>query len=298
MAACSAESAFGHAGEAPGWGGVQPWVAVALPAAAALYASGCMRLWRRAGPGRGISRAAALRFALGWIALALALLPPVDTLAAELFSVHMLQHELLMVVAAPLLVTARPLEAWTWALPASWRGPLAGAARVRALRLAWSAASHPVGAWLAHAVALWAWHVPRFFEASLASRGVHELQHATFFASALLLWWSVLGRASRRDAASLGSLFTTMLHTGALGALLTFAPTVWYPAYATAGGSPMAALEDQQLGGLLMWAPGGLAYLVAGLAIVASWLRSSPGGASREAAGTRVPGLPTPARPE
>lgn len=277
----------------------EPWLVIALLVAAALYAVGCTRLWRRAGPGRGIPRGAAARFWSGWVALAAALASPVDTLAASLFSMHMVQHELLMVVAAPLLVTGRPLEAWTWALPARWRGPLAAFARARGARATWAGLVHPVGAWIAHALALWAWHVPAFFEASLASRGIHELQHASFLGTALLLWWSILGRGARHsDAASLGSLFTTMLHTGALGALLTFAPTVWYPTYAAAGAFGLAPLEDQQLGGLVMWAPGGLAYLVAGLAIVASWLRSSPGVASSAAAGTPRPGLAAPAHRE
>jgi cytochrome c oxidase assembly factor CtaG len=299
LAASFAPGAFAHAGEVPSSWTIEPWLVAALAASAALYVVGCARLWRRAGAGRGISRAAAARFALGWIALAAALLPPIDTMAAHLFSVHMVQHELMMVVAAPLLVTGRPLEAWTWALPATWRPLLAAATRVRPLRAGWKAATHPVGAWILHAVALWVWHAPRFFEASLASRGVHELQHASFLGTALLLWWSVLGRDARRNGAtSLGSLFTTLLHTGALGALLTFAPTVWYPTYAAAGAYGLTPLEDQQLGGLVMWAPGGLAYLVAGLAIVASWLRSSPAGASPAAAGTRGPGLPAPAHPE
>lgn len=272
--------------EAATWS-AEPWLLGLLAAGALLYGIGCMRLWRRAGPGRGISPGQSARFATGWLALAAALVSPVDALAATLFSMHMVQHELMMVVAAPLIVTGRPLEAWTWAMPASWRAPVAAAARAPGLGRAWGAMTHPAVAWMLHALALWLWHVPAFFEASLASRAVHELQHASFLGTALLLWWSVLGRGTRRsDAASLGSLFTTMLHTGALGALLTFAPTVWYATYARASAFGLAPLEDQQLGGLVMWAPGGLAYLVAGLAIVASWLRSSPAAASSAGAGT------------
>ena len=74
------------------------------------------------------------------------------------------------------------------------------------------------------------------------------------------------------EGASMASLFTTMMHTSALGALLTLAPTPWYAHYAQASIFGLSALEDQQLGGLLMWVPGGIAYLVAGLAIVAAWL--------------------------
>src|SRR5438067_1342998 len=108
---------------------VEPWLVACLAASAALYAVGVLRLWRRAGRGHGIGTAAVVRFALGWLALAAALVSPIDALGEALFWVHMVEHEILMVVAAPLLVTARPLEAWTWALPFSWRGAVARVGR-------------------------------------------------------------------------------------------------------------------------------------------------------------------------
>jgi cytochrome c oxidase assembly factor CtaG len=139
------------------------------------------------------------------------------------------------------------------------------------LRGAWGVITEPLPAWSIQAIVLWAWHAPILFDAALESEAVHIAQHASFLGSALLLWWSVFGRGSRRpDGASLASLFTTMIHTGALGALLTFAPHPWYAHYG--GGFGLSALEDQQLGGLVMWVPGGVAYLAAALAIVGSWL--------------------------
>jgi cytochrome c oxidase assembly factor CtaG len=124
-----------------------------------------------------------------------------------------------------------------------------------------------------HALALWLWHVPALFEAALTHPSVHVLQHSSFLGSALLFWGSVFGRAPRRaGAVALASLFTTMVHTGALGALLTFSPTVWYPHYAQGAVLGLGALEDQQLGGLIMWVPAGGAYLAAALAILAGWL--------------------------
>jgi cytochrome c oxidase assembly factor CtaG len=140
------------------------------------------------------------------------------------------------------------------------------------LRAAWRTCTDPVGAWTLHAVALWAWHVPVLFEAALADDAVHVAQHACFFASALFFWWSVFARGARRAGASVASVFTTMMHTSALGALLTFAPTPWYAHYAETSAFGLSALEDQQLGGLVMWVPGAFAYLVAGLAIVAASL--------------------------
>jgi putative membrane protein len=268
-----ASGASAHQAPAAAASVYEPWAVAALALSAVLYALGLHRLWRKAGTGRGISRAHAARFALGWLALAAALLSPIDAWADALFSVHMLQHELLMVVAAPLLVAAKPLEAWAWALPRDALRHLADVAHTRALLAAWTALTEPLAAWALHAVALWVWHIPAFFQSAVENEGIHVLQHASFLGSALLFWWSVLGRESRRDAAAVASLFTTMLHTGALGALLTFAPTVWYVHYALSGGAfGLRALEDQQLGGLLMWVPAGSAYIVTALAIVARWL--------------------------
>jgi cytochrome c oxidase assembly factor CtaG len=129
-----------------------------------------------------------------------------------------------------------------------------------------------------HAVALWAWHLPGLYQATLASELLHSFQHASFLFTALLFWWTILG-ASRAEIArgrAILYLFLTALQTGALGALLTFAPSLWYPAYArTTGPWGLSPLDDQQLGGLIMWIPGSLAYLVAALALLAQWLRES-----------------------
>jgi putative membrane protein len=187
----------------------------------------------------------------------------------------MLQHELLMMVAAPLLVLGRPLAAWTWALRPDWRRRMAGVIRWRWLAFAWSALTRPVCAWALHAVALWAWHIPPFFEAALHNEGLHILQHASFFVTALLFWWAVLGSdaRSKTSAFAMVYLFTTMMHTSALGALLSLAPTPWYAPYvpltAALGLDPV---DDQQLGGLIMWVPAALAYVVAALAVIGRML--------------------------
>jgi putative membrane protein len=148
-----------------------------------------------------------------------------------------------------------------------------------------------LAAWALHALALWLWHVPAFFEAALHNEGIHALQHASFLGTALLFWWAVIGahaNTARGTGAALAYLFTTMMHTSALGALLTLAPTPWYPDYVTTsmrfGLDPVG---DQQLGGLVMWVPGGAAYLWAALAIAWRVLtRRAPGGALTASAGT------------
>jgi putative membrane protein len=240
-----------------------------LGASAVLYAVGVRRLWRRAGAGRGVRRGHVLRFAAGWLVLAGALFSPIDALAERSFALHMAQHELLMLVAAPLFVLARPLEAWTWAMTPEIRRAASAMTHAGGLKPVWLASTSHPGAWCLHASALWIWHVPALFVAAVADPSLHVLQHACFLGSALLFWWSVL---RHRSAGALFSVFTTMLHTGALGALLSLAAHPWYlaPAQSTALG--LSALEDQQLGGLVMWVPGSLAYLLAGLVLVAGWL--------------------------
>lgn len=264
--------AWAHAPHPGAWS-VEPWAVMSLAAGILLYAIGVARLWRRAGTGRGISRADVARFAGGAAVLALALLPPIDTMSVGSFAAHMLQHELLMVVAAPILVLARPLEAWTWALAPAWRSLFARTARLPGPRAAWEACTEPMGAFTLHAIALWAWHIPALFEAALADPVVHAAQHLSFFGTALLFWNSVGARVSTRNAGlALASIFGTMLHTSALGALLTFAPTPWY-GYHGIEGLALSPLDDQQLGGLVMWVPGGIAYVVAGITLVWQWLR-------------------------
>jgi putative membrane protein len=249
----------------------EPWLYALLAATAIGYGVGVARLWRKAGSGRGIRIADVVRFGAGWTVLTAALLSPIDGIAERAFAIHMFQHELLMVVAAPLLVLSRPLEAWAWALPPTMRSALARPFSAARIRHAWHRLTAPASAWSFHAIALWIWHVPALFVAALGNEVVHVLQHTCFFSSALVFWWAALGRRLRTpDATSIALLFTTMLHTGALGLLLTFSPTPWYASAPEFLG--LTALEDQQLGGLVMWVPGGFAYLVAGLTIVATWL--------------------------
>ena len=264
-------TAFAHFDAGGQGSSFEPLLIALLSASAAGYAWGVAALWRKAGAGRGIRIVEVARFVAGWTVLAAALLSPIDELTGASFAVHMIQHEMLMVVAAPLLVLSRPLEAWTWALPPGAARALAIAFSARPIRALWRRATAPTFAWCFHALALWVWHAPLLFVAALASEPLHVLQHTCFFASALVFWWAAWGRGLRaRNGASIALLFTTMLHTSALGLLLTFAPTPWYAQ--ESGLSGLTALEDQQLGGLVMWVPGSFAYLIAGLAIVALWL--------------------------
>ena len=240
----------------------------ALAAAIALYAAGTLRVWRRAGRGRGLRWWEPLAFAAGWAAIVAALAPPLESLADALLSAHMVQHELFMLVAAPLIVLGRPLLAMLSALPAC--------SRRRSARWALAVAPGPLVAWLLHAIAVWLWHVPSLYELAARVPVIHALEHASFLGTAAMFWWALFRGPGARARFGLAAfyVFTTALHTGLLGVLLLLARRPWYAVYElTAPRYGLAPLEDQQLAGLIMWIPAGVLLTVAGVTLVALWLR-------------------------
>lgn len=247
-----------------------PGVVIPLLLSAWLYARG-------ARTSRGVSHARQACFWSGLAVLVIALISPLHPLGEVLFSAHMAQHEILMLVAAPLLVCSRPLTPFLWGLPPAWRRGAGQWSKRPAVQHTWQAITAPFTAWWIHAVALWAWHAPSLFQATLRSEWVHSAQHLSFFLSALLFWWSLFYTRTRMGRGqSVFYVFTTAMHTSILGALLTFAPIVFYPAYnATAPLWGLTPLQDQQIGGLIMWVPAGVVYLVVGLILLAAALRES-----------------------
>jgi putative membrane protein len=251
----------------------EPLVVISLALSAVLFFIGLRRL-----RGRSIRTWEALCFALGWLALFVALVSPVHAWGQVLFSAHMTQHEILMLVAAPLLVLGRPLIAFLWALPLEWSRSLGNIAKIRWLNRLWRTFTIPLVAWMVHAIALWVWHIPLLFEAVLHHESVHTAQHLSFLISALLFWWALIHgpQGAMGYGAAVLYLFTTSIHSGVLGALITLAGSVWYPSYVGLTNSwGLTPLEDQQLGGLIMWIPAGLVYVIAGLALFAGWLREA-----------------------
>ena len=275
---------FGGRTSEDGW---TPGLMIVLPLAAiaALYAVGALRLWGRVDRGRRARLRDNLLFAGGWAVLALALLSPLHPLGEHLFTAHMIEHELLMAVAAPLLALSRPLAALLWGLPLSWRKGLARAGHAALVATPWKFLSQPLSATLLHGAAIWLWHVPALFEAALAQGILHYLQHASFLGSGLLFWWVLLpcSRPNPTYGVAVMHLFFTALHTGLLGLLLALAPRLWYPGNASAGELwGLSPLEDQQLAGLVMWVPAGLVYAGAALVMAALWIRTSSGPMAQE----------------
>jgi putative membrane protein len=186
----------------------------------------------------------------------------------------MVQHELLMALAAPLLVAGYPLAAFARRLPRRAQRGLARARwRRRGLERLWHVLTRPAIAFTLQAVAIWAWHVPLLFNASVTDPFVHALQHASFFGTAILFWASVLRPHRGGEGVAVMSLFLTSLHTTILGALIALAERPWYLAYAAgAEAHGFSLLLDQQLGGYIMWMPGGMSYAVATFVLVGRWL--------------------------
>jgi putative membrane protein len=246
-------------------------------AAAYAYGRGVRALWNQAGSGRGVRRWQAACFASGLLAILFALGSPLDEQANQLFAIHMVQHLLLILAAGPLLILGLPLAAFAWAAPEPWRPVLRTLRHLDPL-------GRPAAAFTLHSLALWLWHVPRFYDAALANPALHVLEHVSFLGSAVLFWWSLLrgGRAGYGMAVLF--VFALALQSTVLGALLTFAGGVWYTGHlATTAAWGVSPADDQQLAGLIMWIPGGAIYLASALALFVAWLKHSgrPGPAAQ-----------------
>ncbi len=246
-----------------------PPTVVLVALAGAAYASGAHR-WARQ-TGRPMLRPTALAsFGLGLVTTAIALASPIDTRADTSLTAHMVQHVLLLSVAGPLLALGAPLPTLLWALPPkARRRALAGTRRLLHTHdrrfPVWVGASL-----VAEALVMWGWHLPNAYQAAVRDPALHAAEHASFLASATVAWWSVAnGRRSRRGAAAIAALIGSLAGM-ALGSAMVLAPNPWYPIYVTAGRA--AALGDQQVAGVVMWAFGGMAAIIAGAGLFASWL--------------------------
>ncbi len=258
-----------------------PWLIVSLLATVYLYGRGVAALWQHAGRGRGVSGQQIGLFALGILALVVALISPLDALSNALFSAHMVQHMVLIYVAPLFFVLGAPPALFMWALPKPWRRPVNQWWRQGwwhgMIQRLWRWLLNPLTIWTLFAIVLWIWHAPVLYQAAVLNELIHVLEHLSFFGVSLLFCWLLVyaGRSRRLGYGPiLLIIFTTAMHSGLLGALLTFAATPLYPVYAaTVGPWGLTLLVDQQLAGVVMWIPVGFFYLVATLVLVARWLR-------------------------
>jgi putative membrane protein len=205
-------------------------------------------------------------FASGWAIATLALVSPLCPLSVALFSARATQHVILTLLAAPLIAASRPLDTLVAAVfieysgrkwPREPRRPMLAAASFAAL--------------------LWLWHSPIAYAATFASVTLYWTMHVTLFASACWLWGTLL----RRENALVGGLLASIVSSvqmGLLGALITLSPRPFYaPHFQTTDAWGLTPLQDQQLGGVIMWVPGCTVFLVVATIVLASCLsRSRP----------------------
>jgi cytochrome c oxidase assembly factor CtaG len=229
-----------------------------------------------------------------WSALAtilIALQSPLEILARQLFWIHMVQHLVLMVVAAPLLALAAPWTRLWRALPRALRRriarPLFKHAGLEPVRGAYRWLSNPIVIWLLAAANLWLWHVPALYDLTLRNHLVHHLEHTLFLTLGIAFWVQLFDqRPFHSPLSSLGRagyVFLAMIQSWGLAAVLSFAASPFY-SYALLPNRPggITALEDQQLGGGMMWVPGAITYSLAFLWLLFRWLaeedaRAQPG---------------------
>ena len=253
----------------------EPWLVVSLGVVALLYGIGCVRVRRRTRRGSVVGAGAIAAFGGTMVTLILALASPIDSLSAELFSVHMCQHLLLMLVAAPLAAFSRLGLVMLWGLPRRLRSSLGGW-RNRAVGRAIEGLGHPLSAWLLFCAAFVFWHLPGPYRWAWGNEFVHVVEHVCLFCAAFAFWSVVIQPSARRHldyGMRLLFVATMALLSSLPGALMFLAARPLYDVHAMATAAfGLSALQDQQLAGLIMWVPAGLVYLAAIAVLFVRWL--------------------------
>jgi cytochrome c oxidase assembly factor CtaG len=250
-----------------------PSVMLGLALVAALYACGVGDLARRGRFGRVVKRRHVTLFALGLLAVLVALTSPLDTLDERLFTLHMAQHMVLLMVAPPLLLYGKPVQVLLLGAPRELVRAVARAhRRTPWLRGLTRRLTAPVVAWLLYNAGLLLWHLPALYDATLRSNGVHLLEHLYFLGTGLLFWWVIVepmpGPSRLHPGLRLVYVWAAAIPNALLGMIFATKDTLVYPFYARQ--QPLwgiAPIDDQHLAGLVMALPGDLIEFVVGAAL-------------------------------
>jgi cytochrome c oxidase assembly factor CtaG len=249
-----------------------PAVVFGLAVSGLLYVRADRRVRRERGD-RRFPRARRREFLAGLAIVFVALESPIDTGSASSFWLHMVQHLLLTMVAAPLLVLGAPVTLALLASAPADRRRLSAALRSGPVR----ALSEPIVAWVLFFGVLWGSHFSGWYEASLTSDGIHALEHLAYLVTAVMFWMPVVGRdpapAGLSHPARILYLFFAMASMAFLGLALLSAKHVLYPTYATVEGTAKA-LADQRIGGTLMWVVGMFQIVPALGLVMLAWMRA------------------------
>jgi putative membrane protein len=257
----------------------EPWVLASLALSALWYAAGILRLRRRLGAARVLGMGEIAAFAAGSATIFIALLSPIDSISDQLFCVHMLQHLLLMLVAAPLLVLGRPALAFLWAFAPAGRKRIGRLWTASGLSVFARVVMHPVVVWLLFYFNFILWHFPGPYQAALRNEAIHAGEHLSFLVTALMFWSIVIEPSGRRrlgHGATLIFVVKTAVLSALPGALLALAQRPLYPLYADGAAAwGLTQLQDQQLAGIVMWIPGGFAYVLTAALVFVKWLEEA-----------------------
>lgn len=247
---------------------------ILLAIVAALYLLG-VRRYDSAHAGHAFRKRRAASFLAGLLVIAAAVASPLEQKAEASFPAHMVQHLLLTMIAAPLLLGGAPLFLARRATPPGVRRIVLAALRSRATELL----TFPPVAWGVLPALMWASHFSSFYDAALRHELLHSLEHVLYLGAALLFWFPVLGVDPARwrlsHPARLVYVFLSLPANTLLGLALYSSRRPLYPTYAGMAGGGSAALEDQKAGALVMWLVGDIVMLAALLLVAASWARRS-----------------------
>ena len=249
-----------------------PLVAVVMGLLLGLYVSGTLRLRSLGRFRRALGGWRAFSYFFAVFVVFIALSSPIDTFADVLLTFHMLQHMLLIMVAAPLLLLGKPMTVVFGALP---NRPLREFLLAGPVKATLRFIGRPVAAWAIAAAVLWVWHLPALYNAAVESYWLHTFQHFSFFASGILFWWPLVNYPARMFSHPLRMVYVlaAAVQSSWLGAVLTLTDEGWYSVYQdTTASWGLTPLDDQQLGGLIMWVPGGIIYLLALTVVFFSWM--------------------------
>jgi putative membrane protein len=206
--------------------------------------------------------------------LGLALMSPIDILGGQLFFMHMVQHLLLVMIVPPLLLLANPLPFFMWGLPTRARRRVGRLlSRRSTLRRSIYALAAPGLVWMAFVAFFLGWHDPKAYNAALSNDLIHDLEHLTFFGSAMLFWWLIIGAGPRLRSLSRGVRIALLLVTVpvnmAAGVVIAFAGQPIYTYYATVPRLwGISVVQDQMIGGVIMWIPGSMMFILAALILI------------------------------
>jgi putative membrane protein len=269
----------------------QPWVLACVAITTIPYLIG---LWRmgRGGRERILGRWRAPSFLTGIVVLVLALESPLDAVADDLFSAHMLQHMLLLLVIPPLLVAGRPVITWLWAFDLDARRTVVHGWSRAGLQTVFDWLMRPLVAWLLLSAALCFWHMPGPYGWSLSHEWVHDLEHLSFLGFSLAFWTIVIEPYGQRRRLGYGGTIVFVVSSGfvmsLIGAVLTLAPHPLYSVQLDTTRYGMSALTDQQLAGIIMWIPSNLVHIGALCAVFFAWFASDERRAPQFRRATRV----------